>query len=140
MFRNSLYRPFSVSFNSDILPTNIDSIEVRDDKSILIHLKMEIPEEELVQKEYIITQLSHIKIALEVLSGGLSARKGLKELSLEEGIFEGVFSSSIAKLPVGALLQSLIPQSMPGNKKIKYISEDVYINIKKELEVESPHP
>lgn len=123
MFRNSLYRPSPLNpMPRDIMPTNIDAIVVNTDKSIVIHKIIDLPGEELFKKQYLLSKPAHINIALKVLCGELSAQDGKNEFVEYEGLYETL---DALKFPLGQLLESLIPQSWPDNKRIRYIDEDV---------------
>lgn len=136
MFRNSLFRyPPIDPVCGQVMPSNIDFIGINSDKSMRISKSIWFSDK-IVRKEYLIEKLSHIKIALKVLQGEVSAQDGIDQLCHLENPLD-IYSAE--KLPLGDLLTSLLLHSMPGNKKIRYIDSEVEMNIKLLMPIEENH-
>ena len=129
MFRNTLFHPSISNHQGNIITANIDSIDVKSNKSIIITKSMQFPDKSK-KIDYQIENRSHVEIALKVLSGELSAKAGLEELCSNENTNE---PWHVRTIPLGQLLGSLIPQSMPGNQKIRYIDEEIEMKVKSEI-------
>lgn len=127
MFGHSIYKP-SIKKISDA-PVQIDSVEVQADKSILITMSLQSPDE-FETKKYIIDKRYHIDIALKVLCGEFSAKDGIEELCFDENLNE---SWAANQFELGKVLGLLVYQSMLGNKKIKYLDDEVIKSIQEKI-------
>lgn len=122
LYKNSIFfQNPNDSILGSFMPTNILSIEILPGQSIEITKRIDFPGDPFTKK-YTIDKLSHIEIAIRVLSGQLSAIDGNEELCHLEGFRNKCDSEH---LPLGSLLQSLFAQASPGNKKIRYIDAHV---------------
>lgn len=129
MLENTLHLFPAFPKLNEVIPaySSIDSIEVKPNTSIVISKSIQFPRNEIFEKTYVIEKLFHIVVVLEVLSGELSAKDGMTVLCHDEKLPDDNWYARL--FPAGMLLSSLISESMPGNKKIRYIDSDMQENL-----------
>lgn len=139
-FENTLRLPYPENPRLGmVMPTIIDYIEIDSSNNLFIKKTINFPEGSPIEKEYKITDLGQINIAIKVLSGDLCAQEGLGLLGTLTTGTRSTNQARLAKLELEELLTSILAYSKPGNIKIRYITSSVEESLWQEIDLMKPN-